>query len=283
MFLGRRVVALLLLASSAFAVCAPAAKAAQVKGRYVLAVLPSAPPVDTHTLWTPFVERLARDAGLDLRLKVYEKMADFERDLSRGAPDFLFSSPLQAVVAHQAQGYLPLVRGSRLVSAGIFVRTDSPIATVDDLAGKKIAFVGNKSFCSIFTRHELSRHRNNLTYAQEYAGSTGNVIKCVLRGKAEAGAAFVTELENEPDEVRSQLRTVLETPKVPPHPLGAHPRVPLQVREAVTRTVLALALEADGPRLFKALKLASPVAADYRRDYQSLEDVDVTGLSNWGK
>jgi len=118
---------------------------AQQLGPYFLAVIPSAPPVATHTLWAPFIERLSRDTGMDLRLKIYETMLDFERDISSGDPDFLFSSPLQVVVAHEAQGYVPLVRGSALVAVEIFVRAQSPILSVDDLAGKTIAFVGSKS------------------------------------------------------------------------------------------------------------------------------------------
>lgn len=122
----------------------PPAVAQQVA--YSLGVVPSAPPVVTHTLWAPFVERLARDTGLDFQLKVYEKMADFERDLvSPEAPDFIFANSLQIVVAHQAEGYIPLVRGGGLVWAEVFVRRDSPVRTAGDLAGKRIAFVGSKN------------------------------------------------------------------------------------------------------------------------------------------
>jgi phosphonate transport system substrate-binding protein len=128
-----------------FLACALAAGSARSADPYVFAVIPSAPPVATHTAWAPVVERLGRATGLDFRLKVYEKMSEFELDITRGGPDFLFSSPLQAVVAHLAQDYAPLVRGSRPVSAVIIVRTDSSIKTVDELAGKTIAFVGSKT------------------------------------------------------------------------------------------------------------------------------------------
>ncbi len=127
------------------AVCDPAAHAAESKGPYVLAVIPAAPPIVTHTLWAPFVERLGRTTGIDFRLKVYEKMSDFEKDITSGTPDLLFANPLQAVVAHEAQGYLPLVRGRKPVSAELFVRKDSAIRTVDDLSGKQIALVGSKN------------------------------------------------------------------------------------------------------------------------------------------
>ena len=133
------------LVFAVFILAAVVAASAKTRDSYVFAVIPSAPPVTMHTLWMPVVERLSRDTGLELRLKVYEKMSDFEQDISKGAPDFIFVNPLQAVVAHEAQGYVPLVRGSKQISAELVVRRDSPIRTVDDLSGRKIALVGNKN------------------------------------------------------------------------------------------------------------------------------------------
>lgn len=135
---------LLLVAGLILGPFSPAA--AEERSEYRLGVIPSAPPVATHRLWMPFVERLTRDTGRDFRLKVYEKMADFEQDIiSTEAPDFIFASSLQIVVAHQAQGYLPLVRGGGLVWAELFVRRDSPAMSAADLTGKRIAFVGSKN------------------------------------------------------------------------------------------------------------------------------------------
>jgi len=125
--------------------CVLPATAAQLQQHYIFAVMPSAPPVTMHTRWAPFVERLRRDTGLDFRLTVYEQMPEFEMDISKGAPDFLFANPLQEVVAHEAQGYIPLVRGGGLIAAELFVRRDSSIMSVNDLLGKKIALVGNKN------------------------------------------------------------------------------------------------------------------------------------------
>ncbi len=140
-----RVIGMRCLILVALALGAVAPASAQHKGPYLLAIIPSAPPVAMHTLWAPFVERLSRDTGLEFRIKVYEKMSEFEQDISKGAPDFIFANPLQAVVAHEAQGYVPLVRSSRQVSAELFVRRDSAIRSIDDLTDRKIALVGNKN------------------------------------------------------------------------------------------------------------------------------------------
>jgi phosphonate transport system substrate-binding protein len=144
---GRLLTGFALAAASALALTATATpgRAAPADGSYVLGVVPSAPPVTMHANWMPIVERLAQATGLSLTLKVYEKMPDFEADLERGGPDFAFSNPMQIVLFHAAQGYVPLVRSSQPLVGVLFVPVDSPIRTVEELEGKQIAFVGAKS------------------------------------------------------------------------------------------------------------------------------------------
>jgi phosphonate transport system substrate-binding protein len=247
---------------------------------YTIAVIPSAPPVTLHKQWTPFVQRLSRETGLEFRLKLHDKMAEFERDIWSGAPDFIFSSPIQTVVARKTNGYQPLVRGSRPVGVGLYVRKESPIRSIDDLAGKKISFVGNKNLCSVFVRHLLGKHRNKLAFTNEYAGSTRNVIINVILGKSDAGAVFVPEMERESEDTRHQLRELLVTPLIAPHPLSAHPRVPRTVQEAVTKATLTIAATGEDAELFSTLRMAAPVTADYDRDYLALEEIDIKGLTN---
>ncbi len=124
----------------------PGAGPASEKKTYTIGVIPTWPPVVTYAQWSPFVERLSHDTGLKLRLRVYEKMSDFEREIitSKG-PDFIFANALQAVIAHREQGYIPLVRGKNGVEGILFVKRDSNIRNVEDLSGKRIAFVGSKN------------------------------------------------------------------------------------------------------------------------------------------
>jgi phosphonate transport system substrate-binding protein len=272
----------IVLAMLLFGVTVPVDSAGQDKV-YTIAVIPSAPPMTTHKQWAPFVERLSRESGLLFRIKLYDKMAEFERDIWSGAPDFIFASPIQTVVAHTASGYLPLVRGGRAVGVGLYVRKDSHIRSIDDLAGKKVSFVGNKNLCSVFVRHLLGKDRNKLSFTNEYTGSTRNVIINVLMGKSDAGAVFVPEMENESEDTRNQLRELLATPEIAPHPLSAHPRVPRKAQEAVTKTTLAIAVTRDGAKLLKTLRMGAPVTADYVRDYRHLEEMDIKGLTNWGQ
>lgn len=250
---------------------------------YTLAILPSAPPVTMNALWTPFVERLSKMTGLTFRLKHYERTAEFERDIWSGTPDFMFSSPIQVVVAHISSGYVPLVHANKPVAVGLFVRSDSDIRSVADLAGRKISFVGNKNVCSVTLQHLLSNGKEKVDFNKEYAGSTRNVIINVLLGKSDAGAVFLPEMERQSDDTRAQLREVVETRQMGAHPISASPRVPRHVRDAVAKAVLAMAATSDGAALLKAVKLEDPVLADYQKDYAALEEIDIKGLTNWGQ
>lgn len=281
----RKAVSRLLQAVGVVALLAgPGPRATAAQGEpYTIAVLPGAPPVTMHKRWAPFVEELTRRTGLAFRLKFFEGMAEFERDIWGGEPDFIFASPIQTVVAHQSNGFLPLVRSSRSISIGLFVRKDSTVQTLDDLAGKRISFVGNKNLCSVFIQHLLSQHKTRLSYDKEYLGSTRNVVLHVVLGKTDAGAVFIPELENESEDARAKVRAIVTTPAIAPHPLSAHPRVPAPDREAVAKATLAIGATPEGAELLKTLRLEAPVPADYGRDYQALEAIDIKGFTSWGQ
>jgi len=250
---------------------------------YVVAVVPRAPPVTMSKNWTPLLDRLSEDTGLRFRLRLFDRMAEFEREIWSGKPDLIFASPVQTVVARESQGYIPLVRDSRPVNIGLFVRADSPVRSLDQLTDKKISFVGNKNICSVYIQHELALPDKKLNYAQEYAGSSRNVILNVLLGKADAGAIFSPEMERETDETRQQLRQVISTPNFAPHPLSAHPRLDPAVRAKIRKALLALAASPDGVELLKPLRLEKLTEADYDRDYRHLEAIDIKGLTRWGE
>lgn len=114
-------------------------------GEYTLAVVPQLPAVTMYTNWIPLVEELSRETGIPLKLKVYERMEDFEAAFETGGPDFLYASPTQTVLARTSQGYIPLVRGSRLISGMLVVRKDSPYHEARDLQGRLIGFVGKRN------------------------------------------------------------------------------------------------------------------------------------------
>lgn len=115
-----------------------------------------------------------------------------------------------------------------------------------------------------------------------YEGSTKNVYKSVILGKAAAGATLDIDLAGEPSEVSDQVRVIMRTPEIAAHPLSAHPRVPQRVRQAVAGAVLHMGKNDEAGGVLRAIRMPDPVDADYERDYRALEEIDMDKLNSEG-
>lgn len=228
-----------------------------------------------HARWWPFVEQLSRDAGTVFELKLYDSMDSFESDVIAGKPDFVYLHSAQMVGAKIAQGYLPLIRNSRPVAGSFVVRKDSPVRSLRDLDGKTVAFVGRKNLCRTLLDHVLV-DEEHISVDSIYTGTPGNMVKHVILSKADAGGALDVNLDKLPQSARDQIRIIYTTPKIAPHALAAHPRVAHQVRDRVTSAILRIASNTRISEILRPVQIESPVRADYQRDYQVLEKLDIS-------
>jgi len=192
--------------------------------------------------------------------------------LVNGLADFAYMNPYHFLMARKAQGYLPLVRdGSRLLSGQLLVRRDSPLKSVKELNGKTIAFPDPNAFAASLYMRALLREKANIRFTASYLGTHANVYRHIVLGSVAAGTGVNVTLARERQELRDELRVLYETPGTAPHPLCAHPRIPAELREAVTRAVLEMGKNDNGRSLLKRIDILQPVRAAYARDYQPLE------------
>lgn len=247
--------------------------------QYVFAVLPQRPPVTMHTSWRPFLDQLEKETGATFKLKLYETMNQFEAELKQGVPDLTFSTPYQLMLVHHSQKYRPLVRGSHVLAGTLITRADSPIKELSDLNNKQIAYVGSRNVCSLSLRQTLSQQNIMLNMKEVFVGSSSNVYKMVLLGKTDAGTVLNVDFDAQPADVKAKLRVLLIAPKIAPHSISAHPRVPKQLQQAVTDAVLRMATKPETSALLKPVQLGKPIVADYDRDYKSLEKLDYDAMT----
>lgn len=104
-----------------------------------------------------------------------------------------------------------------------------------------------------------------------YVGTHSNVYRNVILGKTEAGGGTNVSFNKEPEEVRAQLRIIYRTPLSSPHPLVVHPRIPKNLSQVVTETILRLASDKNNYEMLSAIRIDKPLKADYRKDYELLE------------
>lgn len=239
---------------------------------YLLAVVPQLSPTVTYRDWSPFAERLGHEIGTTLRVRVYRTFEEFETDLANGLPDLVYLNPYHQIRAHQVQGYVPLVRdGSYRLNGVLVVRRDSPVQSVKDLNGQAIGFPDPNAFAASLYMRALLQEKEKMRFTPRYYTTHGNVYRHVIVGDVAAGGGVNTTLAAERAETRTELRVLYQTPGTAPHPLSAHPRVPVNKREAIIAAILRMQKDADGARLLKAIQMPEPVRADYARDYAPLE------------
>lgn len=125
----------------------------------------------------------------------------------------------------------------------------------------------------------MSKENVSLNMKNLYEGSTKNVFKSVILGKAVAGATLEVEFEKEAADIIGQVRVIMRTKDIASHPLSAHPRVPARVRDNIARSILAFSKKSDMATVLLGVKLPKPVVADYYTDYRELEEIDIERLS----
>lgn len=240
-----------------------------------IAIVPQFSPAKLQRDWAPLLERLERDSGCRLSLQLQPSIPRFEAEILAGQVDFAYMNPYHQVMARRSQGFVPLVRDSHALSGILVVRADSGLVKVRALDGLQVAFPAPNAFGASLWIRALLAEKEGITIRPSYVQSHSNVYRQVASGRMAAGGGIAHTLAQERDEVRQALRVLLETPSAASHPLSAHPRVPSDVRKAVTQALLRMAGDPAGRELLKAVQLPDPVAADHVRDYAPLSQYNL--------
>ena len=245
---------------------------AESKKAYTIAIVPQMRVSEIYEKWTPFLKKLSQESGIEITIKPYTSIQQFEADLLKGVPDFAYMNPYEAVSAKDAQGYVPLVKDSTSLVGILVAHKGGSIRSVKDLNGKEIAFPAPNAFAASLYVRALLTEKEKIHFKPRYVKTHSNVYNTVVVDKAvAAGGGVVKTLMKEPEEIRSQLTTIYETPSTASHPLSAHPRVPDVLRKKLVNAVLGLANDKTNKELFTNILMPEPVPADYQKDYLPLK------------
>lgn len=231
----------MLLRTGVFLSVLMAAFAANAAESYSFAVVPQYEQRKLFQIWKPIVDELARRTGLDLRLTTPLTLDEYERDLEKGTFDFVYVNPYQIAYLAQRQRYIPLVHDNVPLRGIVVVRKDSSIKSPAELNGKTLAIPSyNALGASLMVRADLAR-LFNAKVTPVVVKTHSSVYLNVANGLMVAGGGVEKTLQQQEPEVRDLLRIIYTTRDMPSHPVAAHQRIPVSVREQVKRAFLALA------------------------------------------
>jgi len=224
-----------------------------------------------HRAWTPVLQKLSQVTGQSFELTVAPSIPAFEKALLAGEPDLAYQNPYHQVMSRRAQGYIPLVRDKKPLTGILVVRRDDPITATSGLDQKTVAFPAPNAFGASLWIRALLAERDKVTIRPSYVKTHSNAYRSVASGLSAAAGGINLTFEEEPAEVRNALRILMETPVAAPHPLSAHPRVPVALRDSISGALLGMASDPATRQAMDDIPWQDLVAADHDRDYRPLE------------
>jgi phosphonate transport system substrate-binding protein len=202
--------------------------------------VPQQSTTELARLWIPILNRLQEGIPFKLRFATAPDIPTFEKRMAQGLYDFAYMNPQHYAVFSKRPGYAAFVREKgRKLRGIVVVQRDSPIKSLQDLAGREVAFPAPNSFAAtLLVRGELARL--GVDVKPRFVNSHESVYLNVTRGVMSAGGGVQGTLQSSPADVRAQLRVLWQSSPFNPHPFAAHPRVPLDDVAALRAAFLSL-------------------------------------------
>ncbi len=240
----------------------------------------------------PLAEALNRETGLYFDVSVPTSYTAVIEAMGVGQVDVAWLATFAYVLAHDKYGVeviLTTIRqGSKAYRSQIITRSDSGIRTLDDLRGKRFAFVDSAS-ASGFLYPVALLAKSNIDYKSAFAetvnaGGHDKVVIAVYNRQVDAGATFGNSIETgAPTDARTlvastipdvmeQVIPIAVTDPIPNDTVslrrGLDPGIARRIRDGL----LKLSENPDGQKLLRDLYNINGLAEASDADYNSVRE-----------
>ena len=224
-------------------------------------IVPQQAASELARVWIPLLQEVGRRARVQLVFRTTPDIPAFESRVMKGEFDLAYMNPYHYTVFSQRPGYQAFLKEKDRKLVGIIVvPRDSPVQSLEQLKGQRVAFPAPAAFAaSILPRAEFSRHQIEID--ARYVSSHDSVYKGVANGLFAAGGGIQRTLEAMEPQVWSRLRVLASTPAYTPHALALHPRVSPELAERLRQAFISLSADEAGRALLAPLSFKGLVPA----------------------
>ncbi len=224
-------------------------------------------------------EYLARKIGVPVQFTMLSRYGNILERFEAEHMDGAFFGSFTGALAVERLGVVPLARpvnldGTSTYQGRLFVRKDSGIRGVEDVRGKRMAFVDRATTAGyLFPLAWLREHgiRRPAGFFAEYyfTGSHDAAIAAVLDRKADIGAAkhsVYERVRQANPRVDQELEVIAESPPVPSNGLCVRADLEPDLQKALRRALLELERDPEGAKVLAqigALRFIETTATDY--------------------
>lgn len=226
----------------------PAARAGQV---YSFGPVTQRSPTLTARYWNPILDYVSQRSGVRLELKV-AATGDKSSDATvRGEYDFVFNNH-QFKPSAAAQAYQVILRPRAADIAGqIVTLEDSPIRSLDELAGRTVGFANPQAFVG-YTVQMDQLTRLGIEVVPTFGGSQQGIMAQLKAGNVSAIGVNSTVMREFAAREGIRYRVLWQSSPFPDLAVSVHPRVPAPAVAAVREAFATMAEDAIGRQVLEA-------------------------------
>jgi phosphonate transport system substrate-binding protein len=221
----------------------------------ILGVFPYLSPIRMDDIYAPVSQELSSNLGLRIKFTTSSNLPKFREKLKSGYYDIAIVQPVLYPFAVDTIGYIPLVRMEEPIFSVIMVLESSPLRSIEDLKGKKIATP--PVFGPIVGLAKRSLVKQGISPDTDIIFETnktvGSCFQKVLVGQADACLAPDFAVKPFEKSMGVKLRTLLRSEGIPNQSLMVHPRVSEQDRSNIRQTLLSWRYSEKGRNLLNSM------------------------------
>jgi phosphonate transport system substrate-binding protein len=229
----------------------------------LLGVFPHLSAGQIESLFSPFAEYISRQIGRPVQLRTKPTFDDFTNEIEQQHFDIAFLQPLDYPDAHDKFGYQPLARRNELLDGVFVVRPDSPLQSLKDLKGKKIALPPKVAAVSYLAKMELMSAGidpvGEVTLAYQKAHDA--CLNELQLMKADACVSTGYPIRFFENKWNVKFRVLAKTRTIPSAVFVAHQRLAAPEREAIANAILSWQETAEGKRMLENNSMTTFVPA----------------------
>jgi phosphonate transport system substrate-binding protein len=229
--------------------------------------------------YEPLANYISKKLGIKIRLKVLPRYGNIIDNFVSEGMDGAFFGSFTYALAHARLGVEVLARpvdteGRSTYHGLILVRKDSLIRTIDDMRGKRFAFVDKATTAgyllplAYFKKYGIADYRSYLKEVY-FAGTHEGVIDDVLNKKADIGAAKNTvfdKLAAADERIKKDLLVLDQSPEVPENGLAVRKGLDDPLKKMLKEVLLNMQNDPEGKNVlnkFGAQRFIETTDKDY--------------------
>lgn len=238
----------------------------------IFGVLNQQSPQVTAERWNPILQYLSEVSGIPLQLRMGPTVTETDAMMARGEFDLVFSN-------HNFQTeydgtYRVLARwGSKNIFGVIAVRADSPIKSLKDLQGRKVAYPSREAFVA-YAVPKLALQDAKVNEVEVMANNQEGALAQLASGLVDAAAVNSRFLTSYAARKGLAYRELYTSPPYPDLAISVHPRVPAASVASLKAALLGMKADPKAARILErsdAPGFESATERDYdgvRRTYR---------------